>query len=176
MTGEKIIATTQEIDVDVTGITMLSINEAKLVDKNIRCVGDSWWLRSPGFFDFYAAYVDLDGFVYDIGRNVDHEYGLRPALKIYNLESSNLRIGDRFLLADEQWIVISKDKALCNRIVGKTPFREDWKASDAKNYEASDVKVWLEKWAIEKGIIQEVNRNELFTTNRDYCRYDELVL
>ena len=160
MTAEKIITTTQEIDVDVTGITLLSVEEAKEVDKNIRCIGDSWWLRSSGHYDDIAAYVYRYGVVYEDGSAVEYYIGVRPALQISNLESFNFRIGDRFVLVGEQWVVISKDKALCDRIIGKTPFREYYKAPDANNYEKSDIKIWLEQWASEKGIIPEVNKNE----------------
>lgn len=159
MKVEKIITTTQEIDVDVTGITMLSAEEAKEVDKNTRCIGDSWWLRSLGLGDFRAANVDYDGFVNGYGL-VYSAYGVRPALQIHNLVSSNLRIGDRFMLVDEQWIVISKDKVLCDRAVGRMPFCEGRKAPDANDYEKSDVKVWLEKWALEKGIIHRGGEQE----------------
>lgn len=98
---------------------------------------------------------------------MNYTFGVRPALQIPDLESFNLRIGDRFILVGEQWVVISKDKALCDRIIGKMPFREDWKAPDANDYEKSDVKIWLEKWAVERGIIREVNRNDSKGIKRD---------
>lgn len=153
MKAEKIITYIQEIDVDVIGITLLSVEEARKVDENIRYIDEYWWLRSPGFDDFLAAVVGGDGYVYDFGSNAGNKYGLRPALKISNMESSNLGVGDKFTLADEQWIVISENTALCRRVVGKTEFRKDWKKPDANDYEKSDIKAWLEKWATERGII-----------------------
>lgn len=160
MTAEKIITTTQEIDIDVIEITLLSVEEAMELDKNVRGIGDSWWLRSPGNRYYRAMFVD-DGNIGVSGLCVDISLGARPALQISDLESSNLRIGDRFVLADEQWIVISKDKALCDRIIGKMHFRKYWEEPDANDYEKSDVKIWLEKWAVEKGVIQEVNRDDV---------------
>lgn len=42
-----------------------------------------WWLRSPGSIQVYAAYVDCEGGVNFIGRNVSDTYcGVRPALWI----------------------------------------------------------------------------------------------
>ena len=39
-----------------------------------------WWLRSPGFV-YYAAYVDYDGYINELGLNVDRtDLGVRPAL------------------------------------------------------------------------------------------------
>lgn len=161
MIAEKIITTTQKIDVDVIGITLLSAEEVKKVDKRTISVDESWWLRSPGSGDYYAMCVFDAGFIDGNGFDVYDELGVRPSLQISDLESFNLRIGDRFALAGEQWVVISKDKALCDRIIGKAPFRKNLKAPDANDYEKSDVKIWLENWALERGIIQEVNRNEI---------------
>ena len=46
-----------------------------------------WWLRSPSFYQDYAASVIYDGSVYYLGINVNYDYnGIRPALWI-NLDS-----------------------------------------------------------------------------------------
>ena len=46
-----------------------------------------WWLRSPGYLQYYAASVSYDGSVDYYGRNVDIDYdAVRPALWI-NLDS-----------------------------------------------------------------------------------------
>lgn len=48
-----------------------------------------WWLRSPGFYDYYALYVDYDGWVNRDGSYVnDDNCGVRPALNL-NLSSLN---------------------------------------------------------------------------------------
>lgn len=53
-------------------------------DKNGACW---WWLRSPGYSQYYAAYVNTDGVVYSYGLYVDYVRGaVRPALWI-NLNS-----------------------------------------------------------------------------------------
>ena len=40
-----------------------------------------WWLRSPGFSEVYAAYVELDGDVYSDGDLVINDLGgIRPAI------------------------------------------------------------------------------------------------
>ncbi|MCF0141727.1 MAG: hypothetical protein HUJ78_06965 [Mogibacterium sp.] len=45
-----------------------------------------WWLRSPGYTQFYAACVNFGGYVFNRGCNVLYvEDGVRPALWI-NLE------------------------------------------------------------------------------------------
>ena len=40
-----------------------------------------WWLRSPGFFAYYASFVYYNGDVYEYGNNVDYDkIAVRPAL------------------------------------------------------------------------------------------------
>ncbi|MDR0966535.1 MAG: DUF6273 domain-containing protein [Myxococcales bacterium] len=40
-----------------------------------------WWLRSPGFINYSAAFVSADGIVYVSGSNIFDDYrGVRPAL------------------------------------------------------------------------------------------------
>ena len=110
-----------------------------------------WWLRSPYFRSSNnAGEVVDDGWV-DI-LDVDRTDGARPALKIRNLVSSNLKIKDQIQLAGYTWTVIAEDIILCDEIVGHTAFKKDWKAQDANVYEKSDIKAWLKNWAKEKGI------------------------
>ena len=153
MNAKQIIETTKDIDLDVLGITLLSVEEAEQLPEGTRAIRGWWWLRSPGDYGDYAAYVYGKGLVNDIGYNVhNHELGVRPAL-IVNLDSSNLSIMDKIETAGHRWTVITDSLILCDDIVGFTAFRADWQANDANVYEASDVKKWLEKW-------WEENRNE----------------
>jgi len=39
-----------------------------------------WWLRSPGFYGLNAAYVNIGGWIYVDGNNVNLYGGVRPAL------------------------------------------------------------------------------------------------
>ncbi len=47
-----------------------------------------WWLRSPGDYSSYACLVNYDGYVYYCDGVYYSSIGVRPALKISNLESS----------------------------------------------------------------------------------------
>ena len=150
MKVQKHIVTTEEHDVDITDITLLSIEEYEECKEYIPHVSHWWWLRSPGYDSRRAACVYADGGVHGSGYIVDYDrIAVHPALRISNLESFNL--GDKFSLAELEWTVISKDLALCDSMVGATAFREDRQAADANDYDKSDVKKWLEEWAREKG-------------------------
>lgn len=158
MNVEKIVTKSETKKLDFTKITPLSIEEFRsLKDKipptkeKIGILPDCWWLRSPGDDAFRAAIVygtynhaDATGF------NVDGEYGVRPALCISNLES--LQVGDKFELAKHHWTIISDKYALCDDIIGESPFRKNYKAKNANDYEASDVKQYLETWAKEHNL------------------------
>lgn len=132
---------------EITGATLLSVEEAKQLDKEILKASNSWWLGSRGYNVNNAACVYGDnGYVDDIGNNVEYSFGVRPALIISNLESSSLKIGDSITFGDHDFTIISDKHALCDDIIGRCAFREDWKAKDANDYEASDVKKYVDDW------------------------------
>ena len=136
------------ISIDIEEITLLSIEEYKKLKREISRIDDFWWLRSPGYtdFDLAACVIGADGIVSENGYYVSNKLGVRPALKISYLKSSNLRIGDKIEVAGCMWTIISSKLALCDDFIGKQPFREDCKADDANDYEASDVKKYLKDW------------------------------
>ena len=134
----------------ITGATLLSVEEARQLDKEILKASDNWWwLRSPSIYDKYynqaACVIGGDGCVYDDGL-VEISVGVRPALCISNLSSSDLKIGDKFTFGDRNFIIISDKYALCDEVIGRCAFRKDWEAKDANSYEASDVKVFVDQW------------------------------
>ena len=140
-----------ENQIEITGITLLSDDEYEAVADKVKITAFSWsgkwWLRSPGYIGRSAAFVNgEDGSVDDCGDFVEEEFGVRPALKISNLESSNLQIGDKIEVAGYKWTVIPNDMALCDSIIAKGPFRKDGEAADADNYDVSDVKKYIENW------------------------------
>ena len=150
MTVDKI--TTQQVKIEINDVTLLSEEEYLACKDNISIINNCWWLRSPDYLQCYATYVNNDGS--PCFNTVDYDSAcIRPALRISNLESSNLKIGDKVFIADYVWTVIANDLILCDNIVMYSCFREDWHAEDANNYEASDVKKKLEKWAMEHSII-----------------------
>ena len=147
MKVNKIIRATKEEELNITGATLLSVEEAKALPQRLREYSNWWWLRSPGRCSNLAAYVNYDGLVHARGSNVDYTRGaVRPALLISNLESSNLQIGDKFIFGSAEFEIVSKSMAFCLGDIGEHPFRNDWQADDANVYEVSDVKKFVDKW------------------------------
>lgn len=155
MKAKKQIITTQDIDIDITDVTLLSIEEYEdnediipLVD-----VDNLYWLRSPGSDRYAAACVcddgsaDYYGSIVCIGFNA-----VRPVMRLSESEISGLSAGDKIEMAGYTWTILHGGLALCDAIVGRTAFRKDWQAEDANVYESSDIKKWLENWATENGI------------------------
>lgn len=135
----------QKTDIDIKGITLLSLEEFLESRKNIPLYDRLWWLRTP-YSDngLNTGRVDVHG---DLDDNyvITHYVGVRPAL-ILDRESSNLEIGDKLQIKGYAWTIISDRYALCDDIIETMPFRKDWKAPDANVYEASDIKKFLEDW------------------------------
>lgn len=150
---EKLITVTEDIEKDIQGITLLSVEEAKGLSNSTstRCE-QPWWLRS-------AEVVDgSNGYIYDIGNSVYEELGVRPALQIEF--SPDLYFGDQVRVFDRFWTVVSHDCLLCDTIIGQAPFRKDGQAQNAKDYEASDIKKWLEDW-FQKNLNKEKENKEM---------------
>lgn len=150
MRARKQIVTTQEIEIDVTGVTLLSSEEYDKSKDLIPLVDEYWWLRSPGFYPDRAADVIYDGSRGDLSVR-DGEVCIRPALRIIgNLESLNLKSGDKIELVGYKWTILRGGLALCDELIGFMPFNKD--PNDGNDYETSDVKEALEAWAKDKGI------------------------
>lgn len=129
----------------ITGATLLSIEEAREVDEDMLKADQDWWLRSPGLYVNCAVCVyGNNGYVLGSGRNVDHSFGVRPALIISNLESSIYQIGDTLSFGDHSFTVISEKYALCDEIIEKHPFCND--RNKGNDYETSDIKVFVDNW------------------------------
>lgn len=152
MTANHLKVVHEPVEIEIEEITLLTAEEYVDAKDVILHRYESWWLRSPGLCRGRVAYVGIDGGLYD--RNVANYENLyvRPVLKVKDLESSGLEISDRFEIASRLCSVISPRLILFDDFVGKTAFRKDVNAKDANDYEQSDVKKWLEKWAKEAGL------------------------
>ncbi len=141
-------------EVEIIGATLLSVDEAKqfLSGKDRACTS-WWWLRSPGDGQYYAAVVTNFGSILAYGRGVDDVIvGVRPALKIKNLTSANLEIGDEFYIGRERFKIISDHLALCASIVDHTRFDEN-----SNDYSKSKIKAFIDAW-FERASRQEATR------------------
>ena len=140
----------ESADIKVDGITLLSIEEYEVCEENISTLEDAWWLRSPGETRGKVAYVCKYGINSD-GVFASHKMSVRPALKIADLKSANLHIGDKFHLFNYDWTIISNALALCDcSIADREVFCEyEYGAvRDYNEYESSDVKKYVEAWFI----------------------------
>lgn len=141
--------------------TLLSVEEAQtLLTQEERVYDYWWWLRSPGYNQYDATHVNLDGSVSYYGYSVD--YGddcVRPALKI-SLKYSDYRIGDIFKFGNKIFKILSDDLAFCLEDIGTHCFRKDWQAPDANIYEVSDVKKFIDAW-FEQAKNKEKNDSDL---------------
>ena len=134
-------------------IFLLSAEEYKKYEDKIPLIRDSWWLRSPGYDQFFAAFVYGNGPLNYGGDDVNNDaVAVRPALRIDNPQSGNLKIGDRFVEADFPWIVIGDGLA-----IAEVPIA--WRRFDAESndYETSEIRQFLIAWYEER---TKYNENE----------------
>jgi len=145
MKVNKIIKSTVEDKLEITGVTLLSIEEAEILTEEERKYTSWWWLRSPGTFSYYATLVNDDGYISSIGYHVDNNYTcVRPALIINNLKSSNLEIGDIFEIDGYEFKIISENLAwMCKQDIGRYTFND---FGNGNNYITSNVKKIVDNW------------------------------
>lgn len=135
-------------DIKITAATLLSTEEAEtLLTQEERAYNNWWWLRSPGYFQYYAANVYFDGSVFHGGYGVyDGDGCVRPALNI-NISSSNIKVGDVFMFGGKEFKVISPELAWMHKDdIWRCAFRKERTAPDANVYSASDVKKYVDAW------------------------------
>ena len=83
-------------------------------------------------------------------------FGVRPALEIS--KSSGYKIGESVDFGGHSFTIISDTYALCDDMIGECAFRKDFKAKNSNEYEASDIKRYVEAW-FEK--VKEQSREEI---------------
>ena len=125
--------------VEITGITLLSIDEAEMLPTRLREYNGWWWLRSRGDHSTCAATVINDGSVIDYGGYIYCDgIAVRPALTV---KSSNLEIGDIICLGGKEWEVINDKYAFCTTNIGFHGFD-----GNSNDYDKSEIKQFVESW------------------------------
>ena len=131
-------------DLDIEEITLLSVEEAIKLPDNILAIDRWWWLRSPSYNQNRAVFVLSDGDVFVSGWPVNSgSRSVRPALRISNLKSYDLKSYDIIKFLNNLWYVISDDMLLSVKAVGQTAFNNDAIKPNANKFEGSDIQKWL---------------------------------
>lgn len=133
-------------NLDITGITLLTTEEAKATPLHSKEYYDIWWLQTPGYCKNTIAFVDRDGKINYNGKDVRCAISVRPALKIKDLKASTFSVGNIFYFYNWPFEIISDSLALCTGDIGCHYFRYDYNAENANDYEASDVKKFVDEW------------------------------
>ena len=142
-------------DIVISDVTLLSKDEYNAYKDNIPVNSNgSWWLRAPGLLTNYASVWRKDALAINFFETDDSNGYVRPLL-VCEINETELQVGDKISLAGYTWTMISDSMILCDDFVGQTVFRANSNASDANVYAKSDVKVWLENWATQRGIMPE---------------------
>ena len=176
-------------DLQVIDVTLLSTDEAEMLPKDLRlCSASAWWLRSIGPHPGWVTFVNgIDGHVDLTGTHADSLLGVRPVLKIGNMNSLGLGNGDRFVVNDITYTVISDYLAFCDDSIGRKVYNNCSvydKFLKANVFSRSDLKHYIDCWAVEQGFIDSSKvRNFSLVKPSDLCgatilsvdEFDELV-
>ena len=138
-----------------------------LIDKG----SELWWLKTP-----YHSKSGKD-VVMIVSPRVSYPEGMaefpsfclgvRPTLKISNLESFGCKKGDKVDIFGLQWTVLSGDTVLCDKIIGKVPFSKMKKDREeaTNDFKTSDIRDFLNGW------LRLENIREVYST----CYDDEIA-
>lgn len=129
-------------------VFLLSIEEYKKYENNIPIVKNWWWLRSPGIYQYCAAGVYGDGSVSYNGSIVHNDDdAVRPALRISNLKSSNLKFvkDDYLIYCGTTWLKIDDGLYIIENDIGCHSFD-----ANSNDYESSEIRKFLLDWYEER--------------------------
>lgn len=140
----KQVVKEEPVQIQITGVTILSEKDYKQNRELISSQGTRWWLRSYDESGNTAACTYGDGEVEYLNVSFNR-IGVRPAL-LCNLASSNLSSGDKVVLNGQSYTALRGDFLLKDEMIGNCAFREDRETPDANIYEKSDVKIYVEQW------------------------------
>lgn len=121
----------------VSEITLLTIEQAERLPKELLSCGEWWWLRSPGSNWDAIAGVNCDGSVDLAGVDGFTNFAcVRPAFFVPDL---NPKLGAKVQIGNHMCTVIEKDLVLadsvvCRDLFGLTP----WDKSYLKKFLGSD--------------------------------------
>ena len=131
--------TPTEVDIEITDISLLTIEEVEALPENIKQYGDYWWLRSPGYSSCRAAYVYYGGSVDGYGSGVGNSFfAVRPAITISN---PTFEIGDIIEIQNKKYVSITQNKVLYNDKV--IYHRFDTSTND---YDKSEIRAIVDGW------------------------------
>lgn len=161
-----------EIDFEpkAVALDLLSAEEVEKLPESARRYQKVYWLRSPGNNKYLAATVNSRGVINHYGGLIEYNgCCVRPALTLSNLDSSNFKLYENYIIDDDKWIYIGENKFLYN---DETIVR---KFDDFSNtYESSYIKKFLNRWLRElqnkKVVIDESyshNRMKIVAENWD---------
>lgn len=129
----------EKIEIEVNGATLLSVDEAEKIPREILNCDECWWLRTPGKYQDEAAVVDYIGSVLPAGSSVYvYTVGVRP---VFILEPHNLQIGTTIEIYGIESTIISDKLALVKEPIGFRRFD-----SETNDYKKSEIKEFVDRW------------------------------
>lgn len=140
MSEGEFVATVRDCEKsNIIGITLLPKFDYYSLSHNIPALDEPWWLKPAESCSNMCAIADGRSYVSDAAD----VFAVRPALiaKAYNFT-----VGHEVDYGGKRWTYIGDNYFLCNTAFCKMAFRKDENATDANDYESSDIKAYLDNW------------------------------
>ena len=129
---------------NIKEITLLTIEDAKRLNRLILASPKWWWLRSPGINQRCVSLVQANGDIYHTGVEVNSALGgVRPALKINGIEQLNLNIGDRVCCLNHTWFYVGNDLILFEYLAGVCKYNY---MRNGNEFDGSIIQTLLTHW------------------------------
>lgn len=110
--------------------------------------GGPWWLSTAGDYT-RCMYVVLYNKVTPYSAVVNGGLKVRPVLTLKSsivTTATGVKVGDTVSFGNTTWIVLSGTFVICEDSIGSCAYRDDWKATDALDYNKSTIKTFLTEW------------------------------
>lgn len=132
----------------VIGASLLTADEVKNIPEDLLCYHAWWWIKSASKYHrwHYVAIIEHSGKLNQMGRAVDFKGIIRPILEIANVKAAGLKTGDHFIYGGKEFCIISDTAAFCVNDIGCCQFRKEYSAKDATEYDASNIKAYINNW------------------------------
>lgn len=135
----------EEEYLNIIDIDILSVNEAKKLDDDLRDVSTRWWLKPVSHLSGFAPFVCANGSVNENGDFVGSIMGVRPVLYFEDLDSYCLEcFKDRVEVFNRDWIYIGGNMVLLKDILLYRSF-DNKTDDDESDYESSELKEFLKE-------------------------------
>ena len=143
---KEVVTATRDMDINITGITLLNEREYEFYKSIIPNATNSstWWLRPLALqTGLIFSYVNENG---NVNISDFPSYEIREVRPVLLFDACDVKVGARFRFGGYSWTVLSSISAICDSSIGECHFI----VSDIDKFKESNIKEFIEGWLEEE--------------------------